>query len=78
MASWFYLTLWRGSPPEFTSDADVLIETMEDAAAGIQLESNCNVSVSLMDSCAALIEKTTNIDIDVITKTEVVWLVGGA
>ena len=78
MRSWFYLTLWRGSPPEFTSEADVLIETVEDAAAGIQHETNCNASVIRKDSGRALIEKTTNIDIDVITKTEVVWLVGGA
>lgn len=78
MSSWFYLTLWRGTPPEFTSTADTLIETVEDAYAGIRCETGHDVSIDTISSCGAQVEKETNIGIDVITNTEVVWLVGGA
>ena len=78
MASWFYLTLWHGTPPEFTHNADVIIETETHTAAGIHALDALATSVNTKDDYTAQIEATTIINTDVITKTEVIWLVGGA
>lgn len=78
MSSWFYLTLWRGTPPEFTSSAKVSIETNEHAKALIQKKNESTAQIRTLDGVIAKINESEKAGAEVITKTEVIWLVGGA
>ena len=83
--SWFYLTLWHGTPPEFTEyinqeiDTSKILNTFIVDADGYRSE---------IDTTSALYSEITtrrsvNVDIidreevstDIITVTEVVWYV---
>ena len=76
MASWFYLTLWRGTPPEFTSEAEVEIHENSYAGAFIARSTETQAEIKTTDSHAVQVVESEQAVCDVITTTEVVWLVG--
>lgn len=74
--SWFYLTLWRGTPPEFTTELDAQIGTVESAYASIKTAEAAESSIATAFSGDAAIPQTEAVGVDVITVTEVIWRVG--
>lgn len=74
--SWFYLTLWRGTPPEFTDEAEVEIVTASFPAASVETTSNAETEIKTSNSHEAEIVGSTLAAFDIITTTEVVWIVG--
>lgn len=76
--SWFYLTLWRGTPPEFTDFVDVALDTADGCGADITTAETAAQSIERMISANALIERIIPARADIIARTEVVWYVGRA
>ena len=83
--SWFYLTLWRGTPPEFTEYIEREIESARVLNTFIVSSDGVKSSIETMSSLYSDITKqrSVNVDIadhekvstDIITVTEVVWYV---
>ena len=76
--SWFYLTLWRGTPPEFTSKAETAIDTGTRAAAAVQAADASQVRITTRQGAAAAVRTAEHAARDIITTTEVIWRVGRA
>lgn len=76
MASWFYLTLWHGTPPEFTSEAEIEIGVTSNAPARICTSDNTYMGIVTDNDALASIRGETSADTDVITTSEVIWYVG--
>lgn len=76
--SWFYLTLWRGTPPEFTEFVDAMLDTTGHSEADIKTVEATEQRIERTTSAAALIEQTRPAQADIIARTEVVWFVGRA
>lgn len=74
--SWFYLTLWRGTPPEFTDNLGADIAEAENVAVGIQRTDNLASEISTALSVISNVISRSDIDTDVTTTTEVIWHVG--
>ena len=76
LSSWFFLTLWRGTPAEFT----------EEIGAEIQQANPTQTIITMADAAGASIERVTTavtdivnmsvFNMDIITETAVVWYVG--
>lgn len=75
--SWFYLTLWRGTPPEFTDYATAALDTEANVGAEIATIDRQAGNIERTTSSAALILKTNTARADITARTEVVWNVGG-
>lgn len=76
--SWFYLTLWRGTPPEFTEYADAMLDTTGHSNADIKTAEATEQRIERTTSAAALIERIGPACADITARTEVVWYVGRA
>ena len=74
--SWFYLTLWRGTPEEFTSKIDAKIQTVENSSVAIKTAENLQSKICTATLLSANIKSRETIGLDVIKTTEVVWYVG--
>lgn len=74
--SWFYLTLWRGTPPEFTTEIDATIGDVDRAFASIKTAEAAESSIATTYSGNAVIHRADAVGVDVITITEVIWRVG--
>ena len=74
--SWFYLTLWRGTPPEMTEFVDAELDTAEHPGAEIATEDAAAGNIERTTSGNALIDETSSAQADITTRTEVVWYVG--
>lgn len=74
--SWFYLTLWRGTPPEFTDDLGADIAEAEKVAVGIQRTDNLASEISTALSAVSNVISRSDIGTNVTTTTEVIWYVG--
>lgn len=74
--SWFYLTLWHSTPPEFTTEIDAQIGTVESAFASIKTAEAAESSIATTFSGNAVIHRADAVGVDVITTTEVIWRVG--
>lgn len=74
--SWFYLTIWRGTPPEFTSEFDAQIGDTDSAFASIKTADTAESHITTAFSGDAAIQRTDAVGIDIITTTEVIWRVG--
>lgn len=74
--SWFYLTLWRGTPPEFTDDFDADITQAEfmDTAIHEQDAVSADIGTEFVGS-VNIIEKDT-VNASIIQMLEVTWFVG--
>ena len=73
--SWFYLTLWHGTPPEFTSEFNTQIKDAEQKAASVLIANTADAGISTVVSAAANIVGQELTGADIITSTEVVWYV---
>lgn len=83
--SWFYLTLWHGTPPEFTEYIEKELEQVKVLNTFIVSTDGVRSSIDTVSSLYSDITKhrSVNVDIkdreevstDIITVTEVVWYV---
>ena len=74
--AWFYLTLWNGTPPEFTDEFEVRIRESDAFDAAVQESSAAETQISTVEAYAADVESLEEIGTDVITSTGVIWYVG--
>lgn len=74
--SWFYLTLWRGTPPEFTEEVAVNMQAASGVPASIATASWAESQIKTATAVATEIVTGRNAEAEIITRTEVVWLVG--
>ena len=74
--SWFYLTLWRGTPPEFTNEIETEIHESDHVNSVIHKTDSVGSEIKLSDAVSAFVQSGELFGIDIIRKTEVVWYVG--
>lgn len=74
--AWFYLTLWRGTPPEFTDDVTVEIQQAESAQSLIAVSDAAEAGIERTTAAAADIASKDAFSMDIIKETAVVWYVG--
>ena len=77
MASWFYLTLWNGSPDEFTSKFDVAIAGRKEKNADVFMSHSSPSKVRIKSPIHVSIEKRHDSDAGIHTRTGVKWHVRG-
>lgn len=75
--SWFYLTLWHGTPPGMTEFVDAELNAAERPGVEITTADRTERSIERMAFGSALIEKNSSARADITARTEVVWYVGG-
>ena len=73
--SWFYLTLWRGTPKEFTTEFNTQIQESNATLASIKRTDAAQTNINTIASLSANIRSLEAIGTDIITTTEVVWYV---
>ena len=76
MASWFYLTLWRGNPPEMTTYVDTAISTGEELDATVITDSVLAETIESTDRSSVRVAGTDAFGVEIIERNEVVWIVG--
>lgn len=74
--SWFYLTLWRGTPPEFTDDFEATIASADSAEVIVREGDPAEAIVATSDSASVGIVQTDKATVEILQKLEVVWIVG--
>jgi len=74
--AWFYLTLWRGTPAEFTDEAIVEIQQADAVQALIAAADAAEAGIERMTAAAADIASKDAFSMDIIKETAVVWYVG--
>lgn len=74
--AWFYLTLWHGTPEEFTTEATVKIQEAENASAHIKVTDTATSIIDKISSLTASIKSRDAILTEIADATEVVWHVG--
>lgn len=73
--SWFYLTLFNGSPPNVTDYVDVEIAEREEAGTEVITLDAVQNAVDMLDSADSLVSHADAISVDISMITEVVWRV---
>ena len=73
--SWFYLTLFNGSPPNATDYVDVDITEREAVGTEVVTEDAVNSGVDMLDSFDSMVSHADAISVDISMITEVVWRV---
>ena len=74
--SWFYLTLWRGTPPEYTDEANVVISQTASLEADIQESDAVRADIGAdLRGDVEIIETDTE-TISITQTMEVIWIVG--
>lgn len=76
MASWFYLTLWRGNPPELTDYTDLEIDPTDRAVSAITTSFKADAVIGAADRHGLDVHTTDHVDGSIERKTEVTWYVG--
>lgn len=73
--SWFYLSFYHETPPEFTSEFDTVISTEDETT--VQLENTSETAVNILqeDMFAVVVEKESPADVVVEIQTEVTHFV---
>ena len=74
--SWFYLTLWRGTPPEFTENLTATIQDSESANALIHTLDEVGSKISTVASFSSRILKSEAFTAGITKETEIIWYVG--
>lgn len=74
--SWFYLTLWHGTPPEFTTMVDVDISETEKAYVSVQTKDVAESAIEKQTSTTSQIADREKVGVDIIKTMEVIWVVG--
>jgi len=75
--SWFYLTLWNGTPPSFTDDFDVIVKKGEGAVSSIESSNAFGSAIETALNALSNINTKENASSEVITITDAVWYIGG-
>lgn len=73
--SWFYLTLFNGSPPNATEYVDVDIAERETVGAEVMKLDAVQNAVDMLDSFDSMVSHADAISVDISMITEVVWRV---
>ncbi|MBR5604828.1 MAG: hypothetical protein IKW70_00160 [Verrucomicrobia bacterium] len=73
--SWFYLTLFNGSPPNATDYVDVDIADREIVGTEVTTTDAIQNAVDLLDSFDSQISRADTFGVDIILTTEVIWRV---
>lgn len=73
--SWFYLTLFNGSPPNVTEYVDIDIAERETAGAEVETTDVLSPDVDLLDAYDSQISRADTFGVDIILTTEVIWRV---
>lgn len=76
MASWFYLTLWRGNPPEMTEYLEATINTTDANGIKIIQSNSHSAAVTSTDGAIAMITRVGQASVTVEERNEVIWIVG--
>lgn len=74
--SWFLLTLWRGTPPEFTEQINTEIHESDSADASVRTRDTADSKIETSNSLISKISICLSLDAEIINRTEVVWHVG--
>lgn len=74
--SWFYLTLWSGTPPEFTDEFDADITKTEFTATAIHEQDDASADIDTEFVGAVDIVEKDTATVSIIQTLEVIWLVG--
>lgn len=73
--SWFYLTLFNGSPPNVTEYVDVDIAEREAVGTEVETTDVLSSDVDLLDAYDSQISRADTFGVDIILTTEVIWRV---
>lgn len=73
--SWFYLTLFNGSPPNVTEYVDVDIAERDTVGAEVMKLDAAQNAVDMLDSIDSMVSHADAIGVDIKMLTEVVWRV---
>lgn len=73
--SWFYLTLFNGSPPNVTDYVDVGIAERETVGTEVKTLDAVQNAVDMLDSFDSMVSHADAIGVDITMLTEVVWRV---
>ena len=73
--SWFYLTLFNGSPTNATEYVDVDIAEREVVGTEVATADVVSSDVDLLDAYDSQISRTDTFGVDIILTTEVIWRV---
>lgn len=74
--SWFYLSFYHETPPEFTSEFDTVISTESETTVQLENTSETVVNILQEDVCVVVIEKESAVaDVVVEIQTEVTHFV---
>lgn len=76
MRSWFYLTLWRGTPPEFTEEISTEINDVDKADSMITKESRVGSFIDTVANYSSKIRSRDTFSTAINTETEIIWYVG--
>lgn len=76
MASWFYLTLWHGTPPEMTEHLEATINVRDGHCAEVVQNSKHSESVQNFDKSNTTINETDRSSAVVLERNEVTLVVG--
>lgn len=74
--AWFYLTLWRGTPPEFTTEAEAAVGADQAVTAALCRETEAEARVLRETEARAAIRESTTAEAEIITERSVIWHVG--
>ena len=73
--SWFYLTLFNGSPPNATEYIDVDITEREAVGTEVATTDAVSSDVHMLDSFDTMVSHADAIGVEITMLTEVVWRV---
>lgn len=73
--SWFYLTLFNGSPPNVTEYVDVDITEREIVGTEVETTDVLSSDVDLLEAYDSQISRADTFGVDIILTTEVIWRV---
>lgn len=74
--AWFYLTLWKGTPQEFTSEISTEIVELESLNFYINTLTSFDSKLKTTLEKDVFINEFEAVDVNVIVITEVNWFVG--
>lgn len=74
--SWFYLTLWKGTPKEFTSEYNVQIKERDSKNVTVKQEDRLSTAIGRRSKADVIIHEKGRYSSTVNITTEVVWYVG--
>lgn len=73
--SWFYLTLFNGSPPNATEYVDVDITEREIVGTEVATTDALQNAVDMLDSFDSMVSHADAFGVEIILTTEVTWRV---